>query len=134
MKQTEVLYDQSDAKAHPVYEVRGTPIRVMAYGLYGDDVVQIETVVGPAPRGTPGVDYRWVPLARSGALITLTERHNHFLELVPGYYRVNVDGVDPARLPDLRIVAIHDEASNDSKGLLLIESAQLACQREVKMP
>ena len=129
MRQTDVLYDQADPTAHLIFEVRRTPKRVLAYGL-GVSVIGIEVLVGPAPVGTQGVDYEWVPLARQGQYVQLTNTHNHYLELVPGYYRLDMSGADPAELQNIRIIAVHDESSNDSKAMVLVESSNLACQRD----
>lgn len=135
MRRLKWLYDQSNPDAHPVYEVRDTPTRILAYGLTDpNDTVVIETVVGPAPSGTPGVDYRWVPLYRAGEQIVLRYGHNHFLELIPGYYRIDVSGVAGGNLANLKVVAVEDEASNDSKGRIFVESTQRLCDRDRDIP
>jgi hypothetical protein len=131
MRRLNWLYDQSKPEAYPVYEVRKWPTRIIAYGLQDPDYIQVEVLVGEAPSGTPGVDYRWVPLARQGQYVRLTELHNHFMEAVPGYYRIDVSNVDPARLPDLSVLAVYDDASNDVKMEVLVEAAELACSRDV---
>jgi len=47
-----------------------------------------------------------------------------------GYYRLDMSNVDPTELPGIRVIAVHDETSNDSKALVLYESSAKACRRE----
>jgi len=113
------------ADVAPLFEVRNNPTRVV-YRIDSGEV-PVQVLVGPSPTGTQGIDYQWVPLVRAGVPVVLRPGESHYIEFISGYYRLDPSAIGPG----MYIMAVEDEASTDSKGLVLVEASKRVCNRDV---